>query len=181
MRFLDDWSARKPNGPAPILSDALIEKAVQNAKNDLLPKGASLKDWIDRRIGGEIDTRQNKSGHIEFLFRNSKSAGARRAEADAGDYQKESGGKDGPAGKDSPAQKREAFFAGLPADGFTPEEENLREAILEFISNWKGEDSPTFSYAGGDPRVKEARMALLPKGCGVTLGDWIDQRIGGEA
>jgi len=175
IRFLEEWSTRKPNGPAPILSDALIEKAIQSLKTDLLPKGVPLKDWIDRRIGGEIDTRPNKSGQIEFLFRNSKNGGAKRnaADMDSGEHQTDSS-------KESHMVKRDAFFANLPADGFTPEEELLREALLDYIANWKGEDSPTFSYAGGDPKVKEARMALLPKGCGVTLGDWIDQRIGGE-
>merc|ERR1712113_387272 len=69
---------------------------------------------------------------------------------------------------------------GLPEGDFTPEEDQLRDALLVFIEGWTGVDPPTLSNAGSVPEVQEARAALLPKGCGVSLREWIDHRIGGE-
>jgi len=76
--------------------------------------------------------------------------------------------------------KIEAFFATLPDGDFTPEEDQMRDALLVFIEGWTSLDPPTLSKAGSVPEIQEARAALLPKGCGVSLREWIDHRIGGE-
>jgi len=76
--------------------------------------------------------------------------------------------------------KKEQFFASLPEDSFTPEEEDLRDTLLAFLGMWTSNDPPSLSDAGGDPEIRRARPAVLPKGCQVSLKDWIERRIGGE-
>merc|ERR1719379_3158649 len=76
--------------------------------------------------------------------------------------------------------KKEQFFASLPDDSFTPEEEDLRDTLLAFLGQWSGPEPPSLSDAGGDQEIRRARPLVLPKGCQVSLKDWIERRIGGE-
>merc|ERR1719357_2454038 len=91
------------------------------------------------------------------------------------------------ASADAPSRPegREAFFAGLPKDDFTPDEERLREALLDFLYKWKERgvgkgEPPSLSHAGGDADVRASRAAVLPPGTPVSLKDWIEHRMGGE-
>merc|ERR1712100_688612 len=70
-------------------------------------------------------------------------------------------------------------FDDLPEDGFTPDEEKMREALFDFIERWR-DGTPSLSDAGADEGIKRARMALLPKELGISLKDWIERRVGGE-
>lgn len=165
IAYLEDWpmQARKMGKPEtwPALSMAGNNPAVQQAKRAFMPGEVSLKEWIDKRIGGEIVTRMGKDNQFEFALAEGTSALA----------DDESVLRD---------QKRQEFFDALPPDGFLPDEERLREAILRFVGEWKGTTPATLSAMGSDPEIREVRATFLPKGCGVSLREWIDCRIGAE-
>merc|ERR1711956_67607 len=76
--------------------------------------------------------------------------------------------------------RRSSFFEALPVDSFTPEEETLREALLDYIHKWSGKVPPLLSHAGSDSRIKVLKDRVLPKGTPVNFKEWIDRRIGGE-
>merc|ERR1719198_1042350 len=82
-------------------------------------------------------------------------------------------------GQDDEAAK-EQFFADLPPDGYLPEEEHFREAVLDYIRTWKAKEPPTVFQASENARIKKWRTALLSRCPVVTLKDWIERRIGGE-
>mmetsp|Transcript_50850 Transcript_50850/g.145311 ORF Transcript_50850/g.145311 Transcript_50850/m.145311 type:complete len:538 (-) Transcript_50850:93-1706(-) len=146
---------------APVqLSEACKDRKIAQCRSALLPPEVPLRLWIDRRVGGEVATSKDELGRYVLQIR-----GTGKAEGDPG--------------PDREALK-EQFFAELPPDGFTPDEEQLREALLEFLGLWKAKEPPTLSHAGGDAKVKKCRAKVLPKTTPVTLRDWIDKRIGGE-
>lgn len=194
MDFMQGWSVR-PGALAATLSDAGQDKAVQQCRMALLPKEVALKEWIERRIGGEILTRRDPNGQVQISVR-----GVRRGAAHPGTGRRaalpavqgigaevaegaETDKDRAEAAKRLALEKREAaerFFDSLPADGFTAEEETLRLAILNFLEQWKGPGCATLSSAGGDVQVRSARAVFLPRGGGISLREWIDRRIGGE-
>jgi len=68
VNILESW---KGSGDC-TLTHASGQSAVQRAKRGLFAKGcaATLKDWIDRRIGGEIETAEDaRSGSVSFWLR----------------------------------------------------------------------------------------------------------------
>merc|ERR1719350_1319764 len=87
-----------------------LRKAILKAASSMGGKPFPLIEWIDRRIGGEIETVQNEKGVFEIQERGaatSNNGGAAR-------------GGGGP-------REVEAFFATLSPDSFAPPEEALRE------------------------------------------------------
>jgi len=175
LTLLDEHTTGSRSSIPLILADAGQNSEVKRHKASFIPKDVPLKDWIERRIGGEIATRRDASGQVIISLRDKGNAGGgnrRQTTADS-DGDKE-------LAKARQHERREAFFEGLPSDGFTEAEEVLREAILSFLSDWNGEGAPSLSQAGSDPGIRECRAAVLPEGCGVSLKDWIDRRIGGE-
>jgi hypothetical protein len=78
-------------------------------------------------------------------------------------------------------ERRDAFFEALPPHGFTEEEATMRGALVSFLGQWNGTGPPSLSSADRDNGIRDARNALLPNECGVTLQDWMDQRIGDTA
>jgi len=72
----------------------------------------------------------------------------------------------------------ETFFRNLPADDFTPEEEALRSAIIEYLSVRMEEAPPTLAAARMVTSIRQAEEALLPRG--IAIEEWIEHRIGGE-
>jgi len=180
LDFLEAWG--RTHGAPPVLADAGKDRSLQQCKAALLPREVALKDWIERRIGGEVQTRLNARGQVQVSLRGPR-RGRRPPEEPAGAQEEEPTEEERPEkepARAAVAERREAFFEGLPTDGFLPAEERLREAILDFIEAWPGPEPPTLSSAGGDPRIRDARAAILPKGSGVSLREWIDRRIGGE-
>lgn len=79
---------------------------------------------------------------------------------------------------DQREQQTEDFFASLPDDDFTQQEEDMRSVLLDFLSAWKEREPPSLSTAGSDDRVRIARAALLPRCSSLT--QWIRRRVGGE-
>jgi len=70
----------------------------------------------------------------------------------------------------------EDFFAGLPPDALTPDEENLRAAILDILLAWHGDMPLTLHEVGQHPTVMQFRHLALPRG--VFLNEWIGVRLG---
>jgi hypothetical protein len=143
------------SGEVIILQELAKETEIHRLQQALLPPEVPLRQWINRRIGGEVKIDKDSKGQLVLM-----KTGAEMP-SDGGD-------------------KKEQFFAQLPDDSFNPEEEELRDTLLAFIGNWKSPDPPSLSAAGGDADIRKARAAALPKGCQVSLKDWIERRIGGE-
>lgn len=160
------------------------DKVVQKLKSDFL-KGVSMRDWIDRRIGGEVATKNIAHGQVQLMYRKEgvededEPEVAPVTDSKATDRARPKPKEDTELKMDRTAAM-EAFFASLPADGFTPEEELLREAVLQFLEEWKDSNPPTLSMAGSNSLVSDARAECLPRASGVSLRQWIDRRIGGE-
>merc|ERR1740138_1036345 len=67
LTFLETWQEGEP----PTLSNAGSDAAVRSNRVKVLPKGTpvSLKDWIDRRMGGEIEMQPDPGGQMRFGIR----------------------------------------------------------------------------------------------------------------
>jgi len=167
---LDRHCAENPSSEGPSLSELGSNKECRRLKNELLKGQASLREWIDRRIGGEIATKLAKNGQVMIFYRDGRHAD-RAQEAPAEELPEASAGS---------SAKAEAFFQGLPPDGFLPEEEQLREVLLNFIESWTGADPPTLSDITQDAEVRDAKGKCIPKSSGASFKQWIDRRIGGE-
>lgn len=147
-------------GSTALISDALKDAAILKAQVHLLPRGVTLDQWVNHRIGGEIKIDKDSRGKLVMLNPAAEPAPK--------------------ISQGSTSDKKEQFFASLPDDSFTPEEEELRDTLLAFVGMWTGEGSPTLSAAGREPEIAAAQKQLLPKGAMVSLRDWIERRIGGE-
>jgi hypothetical protein len=152
-----DWVESRDGASAPLL-EASKDHHFLRAQQSLLPPEVPLRLWINRRIGGEVRVEKDNKGQIVMVKISSED----------------------PTPKDSGSDKKEEFFASLPEDSFNPEEEDLRDTLLAFIGNWKGNDPPSLTAASGDAEIRRARSLVLPKNSQVSLKDWIERRIGGE-
>lgn len=164
---LQNWpkwrSGSRARSPFPLLSEVLQDAEVQRLSAIFLPPSVPARDWIDRRIGGEIEIRPDGAGQFEILVRGSKAP-----PQDASPP---------PARAARPAaETAEAYFATLPEDELTPEEIGLRQAVLDYLEATM--DIPQLTELSKDRAVREARTALLP--ADVALRLWLDRRIGGE-
>lgn len=157
-----DFLGRDGPGMRPLLSDALEDPAIKALQAKLLPAGVPLRLWIHHRIGTEVRAWKEKDGDEAFVL------------ISHDEWLEEQQGRE---------DKKEQFFAELPDGEFTPEEEALRGALLDFLDQWKGPEPPTLSNAGGSAEVQRCRAAVLPsslKVIGVSLKEWITRRIGAE-
>lgn len=161
---LDHVHSHSRGDSVPLLSDLMKDNDVSQARKALLPAEVQFRMWIDRRIGGEVEISKDDRGRSII--------GLRKSETDRTREQLE-------RTREQKEAQAEAFFASLPAGSFSPAEERLREALLSFLADWKGEDPPTLSHAGGDAAVRNGRIQLL-KDVQVSLKEWIDRRVGGE-
>mmetsp|Transcript_15277 Transcript_15277/g.41854 ORF Transcript_15277/g.41854 Transcript_15277/m.41854 type:complete len:593 (-) Transcript_15277:150-1928(-) len=119
-----------------------------------LPRPLPIVEWIDRRIGGELETRSDTLGSVEVALRgvgfSTKSV------------------------ETSP----ETFFEKLPKDFLSTSEELLRDGIFEFLACWKSSELATLADLAGHPVVQQRQAAFLPQE--VQLKDWVERRIGLE-
>jgi len=128
-----------------------------------------LSEWVDRRIGGEVETRSTPRG-VEIFLRGTAPPAAPPP------------GRHGAGGPPAAAgRRREAsaddFFASLPKDNFSPQEDALRDAVFEFLATWEYKELATLVNLCEYPGVRQAR-AFLPSE--VPLKMWLERRIGGE-
>ncbi|CAE7801186.1 unnamed protein product [Symbiodinium sp. CCMP2592] len=150
-------------------------------KRKFLPDEVPLRDWIDRRIGGEVEVTEDE----QVRSRNAAEEEEPPPEESPPRNMAKGKGK-GKAGKAkaqngdiAPDHKRtaESFFQSLPVETLTDGEEELRDAILTFMEHWTGEDRPPLSKAMLDPTIKRCRQTLPPT---LALKDWIERRLSGE-
>lgn len=59
LRFLHDQARIRPGVP-PTIDEAVNDPAVNESCHALLPHGTQLSEWIDRRIGGEVTSGNDK-------------------------------------------------------------------------------------------------------------------------
>lgn len=149
---------------------------VAAARKKLLPPEVTIREWIERRIGEEIELQRDSKGQLVLHLTDlSKPVLAERfAQLSKQDWDKKSVQT---ANKEA---KRDSFLSSLPQDGFSEHEERLREAILNFLHDWNSPEPPSLSTLGHTAEVKASKALVLPDGCGVTFREWIDHRIGGE-
>eukprot|EP00927_Polykrikos_kofoidii_P035266 TRINITY_DN2984_c0_g1_i1.p1 TRINITY_DN2984_c0_g1~~TRINITY_DN2984_c0_g1_i1.p1 ORF type:complete len:556 (+),score=122.98 TRINITY_DN2984_c0_g1_i1:131-1798(+) len=147
---------------------------VQRNRSSLLPRDVKLKEWIERRIGGEVELREGKKPTEQVV---SLTLEGKRLVREK--YEQLSRGNAVPA-LPEPSVK-DAFFFGLPVDELLPAEIAMRQSIVDCLRTWmktKPNSFLTMSDLAADPRIKTHREALLPPK--VKLRAWIERRIGGE-
>jgi len=172
---MDIYFQKDPTGEGPALSMIASKvKAYQAIKSSLLKNSVSLKDWIDRRIGGEVATKLAKNGQVVIYHRNGEVHEGDDGEvAEVIDESMEASEVlDG---------KAQGFFDGLPPDGFLSSEEELREAIMNFLEEWQESQPPTIKQLERTPQIRELmKLCFSSAPSSVSLKMWIDRRIGGE-
>merc|ERR1712176_654237 len=143
-------------GWAASISDAGGNPGVKDARNNFLPRPhVSLKDWIERRIGGEVSTMEDPDNHrgtlvgfpgrLEAQARVKKEPSARSLEKAAEKGKGSEKGKDKGFEKGLPEKMKEPkddnvddaviedFIATLPTDELSDEEVPLRQALLDYL------------------------------------------------
>jgi len=163
------------------------DRAVQQARSVLLPPEVPLRTWLEARVGGEVEVIKEpkgivlrlRSGDASMAGAGDNITGSAGAGTGAGAG---AGAGDAAAGNSngSPELAKDRFFATLPEDSFLNEEEGLREALLNFLGNWKQREPPRLSQAVIDHEVSRMKLLVIPKGIPVSLKDWIDRRMGAE-
>lgn len=167
---LDIYFQKHPAGEGPALSMIAGQtKAYQEIKSSFL-KGVSLREWVDRRIGGEVATKMGSNGQVIIFPRDREG----QVNADVADEVMEAA--------DLLDGKAQDFFDNLPPDGFLSQEEVLREAILNFLESWDDVSAPpTLKVLQRNSEIRDLTKACLSGApSNVSLKMWIDRRIGGE-
>eukprot|EP00927_Polykrikos_kofoidii_P007903 TRINITY_DN13253_c0_g1_i1.p1 TRINITY_DN13253_c0_g1~~TRINITY_DN13253_c0_g1_i1.p1 ORF type:complete len:685 (-),score=165.33 TRINITY_DN13253_c0_g1_i1:263-2317(-) len=183
--WLHTWHARRPGVGPPVLADAGQSKGVQQWKAALLPREVTLREWIEKRIGGEIELVLDERGQYQVFARGrgARSTAPPPPAPPAPPPPPVSGRRADAPPPGAPrllaGSATEAFFKGLPADELTDEEVGLRQAVHEWMEQVTLLEAPPFLLdASRDPAIQQARTALLPGE--VPLRLWIERRIGAE-
>jgi len=165
-------------------------RELQLARQAVLPKGAPLLEWIERRMGGEVRVNGSNGTKILEVINNSskgskkgaskggkKGASASIGKANAPPEQmpdEEFAAEDAKLAREA---KTEEFINSLPQDALTPEEQALRQAIIASLQE-KGGGPARFSVVCQSAAVSQAKQACLPPG--IPTGAWVAGRIGAE-
>eukprot|EP00927_Polykrikos_kofoidii_P022506 TRINITY_DN2097_c0_g1_i1.p1 TRINITY_DN2097_c0_g1~~TRINITY_DN2097_c0_g1_i1.p1 ORF type:complete len:873 (-),score=208.64 TRINITY_DN2097_c0_g1_i1:47-2665(-) len=157
-----DYFAEHAGEATILLTTAIKDPAIAQARSALLPADVPLRLWIEERIGADVEVHRDENGRYTLV--NPAMAKQDRREEAAADRER----------------RRESFFETLPPDGFLPEEEALRQALLDFVNNYRYDWAPSLGEAGGDSEVRRCKASLLPKGSPASLKEWIERRVGGE-
>lgn len=163
------------NAESPLLSDVsrafMREPGLADFRSALLPQDVPFQMWLNRRLWNTVQIYKDPEGNLSLRLVGGDEPRVGLAAPDR------------PASR--PGWKRglemEGFFDSLPTDSFTAGEEALRDAIIAFLGRQRGPKLPTLLAVYADPGVAKARKAALPKGADdVSMGAWIERRIGGE-
>lgn len=181
LNWLNGWPTnprRAPDREMAWISDAAMDEEIHRCRLALLPSNVALSEWIDSRVGGEIELRKAPQGQVEVMIRGAipgapPQRGQKGRPPPARVEEPRRHDPSGTRGKDVGGISD--FLDSLPADELTPQELALREAVLSFL---QGKDSPQLKDVAKDPAVASCRAALLPPQ--VPLRSWLDRRIGGE-
>mmetsp|Transcript_97152 Transcript_97152/g.173043 ORF Transcript_97152/g.173043 Transcript_97152/m.173043 type:complete len:581 (-) Transcript_97152:94-1836(-) len=144
-------------GSAVRLSLVIQEPAVRTKKSTLLPPFVSVTNWIEQRLGEEIQVVRDASEH------RGEAAIRLRAAAPEGDAL-------GPV---------EAFFESLPGDSFTEEEMAMRDGLILALDQCGGSSTLTALLRGSDKANElNGLKQFLPRGMAVVT--WIERRLGSD-
>eukprot|EP00929_Paragymnodinium_shiwhaense_P108318 TRINITY_DN74639_c0_g1_i1.p1 TRINITY_DN74639_c0_g1~~TRINITY_DN74639_c0_g1_i1.p1 ORF type:complete len:661 (-),score=168.10 TRINITY_DN74639_c0_g1_i1:71-2053(-) len=169
--FLAKWTSKD----LATLSNMIVDSAVSKACNKFIPKTVDLKDWIERRIGKEIELKKDSRG--QFVIHLTERAHTHVME------RLTKGGSGGASSSSARKVRGNDWFARLPEDSFLPAEDALREALLDFFAALPargrgGSRVASLPDALKVRAVKKEKESLLPQG--TKLEDWIERRIGAE-
>jgi len=180
ISWIRRWPECRPShrsaGSSPQLSDTGQDNEIRRCRAELLPSKIRLAEWIERRIGGEVELKSIGNGQHEVFLRGSAPPETRTRSGASSGKRSRSGGGSGGASQ----EEKEDFFASLPGDEFSPGEESLRAALLYFLDRWTSSSPPSGDDCSNQEEISKARRMVLPRGCPVSLKEWIDRRIGGE-
>lgn len=180
--FFDDFAAHVGLGRGQLNEwEQDLRQKLLDVLHYLPDPGLPLVEWINCRIGAEVETYLDASGNISVRLRsaprgvrNSGPPPARgapeRPPPDRGPPPREALPKD--------EKRRDAFFEKLPAGEFNKSETKLRNAIFEFLATWTSSDKATLVDISNDDIIETLRSQFVPKV--VTLQEWIERRMGEE-
>jgi len=160
--YLRGWRPETP----PLLDEVQTSSAVVKFYEALIPRGVAFRQWIEYRIGAEVQVHENPKRQWEILLQEDVRRFYHREESPQ------------PSGHGDPY---EGFFVSLPPDEFLPQEMDLRRSILDWMHRWQDSrrnKCPLMSEMMPDPDVSRNISATLTPG--VPLHAWIDRRIGSE-
>eukprot|EP00811_Abedinium_folium_P033759 NODE_6699_length_1647_cov_4.010526.p1 GENE.NODE_6699_length_1647_cov_4.010526~~NODE_6699_length_1647_cov_4.010526.p1 ORF type:complete len:512 (-),score=172.11 NODE_6699_length_1647_cov_4.010526:112-1551(-) len=180
LDWLQRWPHLKPEnrapGSHPHLSDTGGDSEIRRCRTALLPPKIKLGDWIERRIGGEVELRPVKHGQHLVMLRGAADADGGHGGGDTNLADADGGHS---AGDGNSADAKERFFESFSPEDFAPAEMLLREELLNFLHTWQGTQPPTFDAANNE-KINRQKRKVLPKGCPASLREWIDRRIGAD-
>jgi len=121
---------------------------------ECMPDNASLKEWIERRVSDSFEVGLDRDHNYAMIRMRSIFNSEERENAVAD------------------------FLESMPEGRFTPEEEDLRRAVLNFLEEWQRSHplSPVRTDVLGQCRaVSQAKSYALPTR--LTLKMWCEQRL----
>lgn len=146
-----------------------------------------LVEWINRRIGGEIDTWQDDAGVVMVGLREAPPPereqrmpprDARPAFRDAAPPREEAPREREPRLPQDDSKRAEEWFAKLSPTSFSNQEVQLREAVFQFLATWADPRKAILPDMERDILVNKKKMLFIPR-C-VTLQEWVERRMGEE-
>mmetsp|Transcript_26555 Transcript_26555/g.48015 ORF Transcript_26555/g.48015 Transcript_26555/m.48015 type:complete len:595 (+) Transcript_26555:53-1837(+) len=158
LDFLATWPQRrpkqKPPGSSPNIGEAAADPEVGRCRAALLPSNVPLREWVDSRIGGEIEIQTDKFGMGLMTLRGQEPAHAVLPDPSQG-------------------SSVEDFLDSLPDDALKEEELGLRQAVIDLVAR----GPQPIGQLGKNAAVVAARRFLPPE---IQIRAWIERRIGGE-
>eukprot|EP00930_Biecheleria_cincta_P097612 TRINITY_DN89316_c0_g1_i1.p1 TRINITY_DN89316_c0_g1~~TRINITY_DN89316_c0_g1_i1.p1 ORF type:complete len:385 (-),score=65.69 TRINITY_DN89316_c0_g1_i1:346-1500(-) len=127
---------------------------VANLVEQILPNRVKLLEWVERRMGAEIEVFKDTSNHGAIVLKTARKS------------------------QEQKDKEFSNFFSSLPQERYTDDELILRDCLLGFLKRWTDYRSPKLTEAGLDADVADAKKALLPEFVGLAA--WIDARMGDE-
>jgi hypothetical protein len=131
-----------------ILSVIGTDKEVGIARKGCLVPGVSLKDWLERRLANELLVEEADKGQYKAtLVEHFAAPPVDDRQSTGGSEQHDDREEEKRREQEEKVERREAFFADLPANDLAPEELELHEALSEFLDRWNSNTPPTLSQA----------------------------------
>eukprot|EP00913_Durusdinium_trenchii_P020840 g19579.t1 len=158
FELMEKYFAKTPNCEGLPLQHVLSHQVYHPIRKSFL-KSVSLKEWIDRRIGGEVATKTTAHGQAVIYYRTEGEDGLPFSWAPAANDEPEMIVDEPMEATEALDSKAQAFFNKLPPDGFLPEEEQLREVLLGFLESWMEPTAPTLAAA---LRSAEVGQRMVP-------------------
>eukprot|EP00929_Paragymnodinium_shiwhaense_P119151 TRINITY_DN91028_c0_g1_i1.p1 TRINITY_DN91028_c0_g1~~TRINITY_DN91028_c0_g1_i1.p1 ORF type:complete len:279 (+),score=87.02 TRINITY_DN91028_c0_g1_i1:96-932(+) len=176
----DDFLSRFPanmTGLEKRLRSLLLE--VAEVAEMVIPKtaGGSLGRWVEHRMPDEIAFGLDELSLVTLELLGAPDAGAVPNGRPAASPADDAGAEKKPKAEKR-HEKREEFFASLPEDQFTEQEEAARVALYEFMNGWTKEAHPTLQDAHSYPPLQRAKKELCGKD--ISFKGWLEARMGGE-